>query len=321
MQDLLKSYCDRIDFEAIAGLRAKRLGALQRPHWQELSQLLAELAKSLGAKEFVSDFASAAVSVGQSADLSAEQHEKLKRAVELLIPWRKGPFSLFGLEIDSEWRSNLKWDRVHPVLGNLAGKKLADVGCGNGYYMFRALSLNPECVIGFDPSESFYFAFNLVQSFIRDKRLSYELLGAEHVSLFPNFFDVVLCMGVLYHHRDPLKLLHSMREGIKPGGKIIVESICIPGKEPVSLTPEGRYAGMKNVYFVPTIPALVNWLKKTGFEGVEVCSDIEMTVDEQRSTKFAPFRSYGDVVDREDRTKTVEGYPVPRRVIVSANSR
>lgn len=318
MQDLLETYCDIIDFEAITRLRAEKLLPLQRPYWRELSELLKELATSIGRREFASDFTSAAVSLGKGADLSAEQHKKLARAVELLIPWRKGPFSLFGLEIDSEWRSNLKWDRVAPVLGNLAGKKLADLGCGNGYYMLRALSLNPECVIGFDPSEACYFAFNLVQSFIRDKRLQYEILGAEQVTHLPNFFDVVLCMGVLYHQRDPLALLRNMREGIKSGGKIIVESICIPGEETLSLAKEERYAGMKNVYFVPSVPALVSWLKGAGFVDVEVHSDVEMRVDEQRSTKFAPFKSYEDVLDSEDKTKTVEGYPIPRRVIVSA---
>ena len=61
----------------------------------------------------------------------------LHRHLHALQPWRKGPFSLFGVQIDTEWRSDWKWNRVAPHLSPLAGRRVLDVGCGNGYYGWR----------------------------------------------------------------------------------------------------------------------------------------------------------------------------------------
>ena len=40
----------------------------------------------------------------------------LRDQLQTLQPWRKGPFSLFGVHIDTEWRSDWKWSRVAPHL-------------------------------------------------------------------------------------------------------------------------------------------------------------------------------------------------------------
>jgi tRNA (mo5U34)-methyltransferase len=66
--------------------------------------------------------------------------------LEALRPWKKGPLSLFGVGIDTEWRSDWKWARLAPELDPLAGKVVADVGCANGYFMYRMLAENPKLV-------------------------------------------------------------------------------------------------------------------------------------------------------------------------------
>lgn len=46
-------------------------------------------------------------------ELSAGETRRLNSILEQLKPWRKGPFSLYGINIDTEWRSDWKWDRVY----------------------------------------------------------------------------------------------------------------------------------------------------------------------------------------------------------------
>ncbi len=50
-----------------------------------------------------------AVRIGCEADLSDLDRQALREQLQRLHPWRKGPYSLFGIDIDAEWRSDWKW--------------------------------------------------------------------------------------------------------------------------------------------------------------------------------------------------------------------
>ncbi len=106
-----------------------------------------------------------AVELSSNKKISDEEYQKIKKVSELLIPWRKGPFKLFGLDLDSEWRSNLKWDRIKSYLPDLEGKNILDIGSNNGYYMFRLAAYNPKLVLGIDPVMHNYAQFNFLQKF------------------------------------------------------------------------------------------------------------------------------------------------------------
>lgn len=60
---------------------------------------------------------------------SDHQREEIKKLLRGLMPWRKGPFSLYGVNIDTEWRSDWKWQRILPHLSSLEGRTVLDVGC------------------------------------------------------------------------------------------------------------------------------------------------------------------------------------------------
>ncbi|MCB0310838.1 MAG: tRNA 5-methoxyuridine(34)/uridine 5-oxyacetic acid(34) synthase CmoB [Bdellovibrionales bacterium] len=254
----------------------------------------------------------------ECADPTPEGLELVTRAVESLIPWRKGPFEICGLPIDAEWRSDLKWKRVVGLLKSRAVGRLADIGCNNGYYMYRALELDPELVVGFDPNARFYYQFDLIQRFLRIPNLYFEPLGIDDVDLFPNFFDTVICMGVIYHRRDPHLAVQKIYECMKPGGYLLFESLAIPGEGAICLLPSDRYAKMKNVWFVPSAEGMQALLEKNGFIDVKIESVDKVTEIEQRKTKYAPFESLKDYLDQNDASKTVEGYPAPLRVLCSA---
>ncbi len=258
------------------------------------------------------------VRIGMRDDISPQDHQQVHAVLRGFMPWRKGPFQVFGIDIDAEWRSNRKWERIMPHLPDLSGKIIADIGCNNGYYMFRMAGHNPLAVIGFEPYHHHYFTFKTLNSFAGQANLHLELLGVEHMPLYETCFDVVFLMGIIYHRISPLEMLKDVKKSMKPGGTLIVESQAIPGEEPMALFPAERYAKVPGTYFVPTAACVKNWLTRVGFDKVEVFCSHRMSNTEQRRTEWMEFESYDDFIDPENLELTVEGYPAPLRVFLKA---
>lgn len=258
------------------------------------------------------------VEIGHLDEFSQKEHELFLKVLKYFIPWKKGPFKLFGHEIDAEWRSDLKWDRIAARMRPLKDKIVADIGCHNGYFMFRMAAHEPKLVIGFEPYAKHWHAFSLMQRYANLPNLCFELLGIEHIHLFPQFFDTVFCLGILYHHTDPIGLLSKIYSSLKKGGELIVDCQGIAGEMPVALTPQGRYAKARGIWFLPTISALQIWLKRARFQKIECFYDEPLTSLEQRTTTWAPIPSLRDFLHPDDSSLTVEGYPAPRRFYVKA---
>ena len=255
-------------------------------------------------------------SVGSFEDLTQEEYEVILKTAKSLIPWRKGPFKVFGLEIDSEWQSNIKYNLIRPYF-NLKDKVVADIGCNNGYYMFRMLEDKPKRLVGFDPSPLTLHQFEFINHFVKSD-IIYEMLGVEHLEYYNHKFDFIFMLGVLYHRPDPVGTLKSLARGLNSKGEILIDTFMIDGEEELCLTPNKRYSKIPNIYFIPTIPALKNWLERAGFEDIEVLATTVTTSDEQRKTEWSFDQSLEDFLDENDKTKTVEGYPAPKRVYVKA---
>jgi tRNA (mo5U34)-methyltransferase len=249
-------------------------------------------------------------------DLSTEALEQIKQTALLMKPWRKGPFKINELFIDSEWQSQIKYNLLEPHF-DLEDKIVGDIGCNNGYYLFRMLTQKPKKLIGFDPSAIYYSQFQFIDHFI-NSYIVYELLGVEHVEHYEHKFDVLFCLGVLYHRSDPVMMLKSLYKGLNKGGELILDTFMIDGEEEVCLTPKERYSKIPNIYFVPTVPALINWCHRAGFESVEVITTMVTEPNEQRKTEWIDTQSLEDYLDPDDPTKTVEGYPAPKRVYIKA---
>ncbi len=257
--------------------------------------------------------------VGKKEDLTQEEHNLVLQTAKKLIPWRKGPFNLFGLEIDSEWQSNIKYNLIRPYF-NLKDKVVADIGCNNGYYMFRMLEDKPKRLIGFDPSPLTMLQFDFINHFVKSD-IIYEKLGVEHLEGYNHKFDFIFMLGVLYHRPDPVGCLKSLAKGLNENGEILIDTFMIDGEQEVALTPNSRYSKIPNIYFIPTISALKNWLNRAGFEEIEILAITTTTSEEQRKTAWSFEQSLEDFLDKEDPSKTVEGYPAPKRVYVKARKK
>lgn len=265
-------------------------------------------------------FDQAAVTLGRADELSTEQQSHLRPLLEAMKPWKKGPYSLFGIDIDAEWRSDWKWQRFERHCPNLTGQTVADIGCHNGYFMFRMLAHNPELVVGFEPVAPHWLSFHFLNELAGQSRLQFELLGAEHIDLFPRTFDTIFCLGILYHHTDPVGLLRKMLQALKPHGHLMIDCQGIPGDSPLTLVPRKRYAGARGIWFLPTESALINWVRRAGFSQAETIFAEPLSTEEQRATPWAPIRSLAERLDPANPNKTMEGYPAPWRYYVKAQA-
>jgi tRNA (mo5U34)-methyltransferase len=311
----LKSNLESQAYRYIQQERELRSHRLDRP---ALGDKLSAIREVSHLKAKSCDFTKDAVRIGDATEVSPEEQKMLKKNLLQLLPWRKGPFDVFGIHIDSEWQSYKKWNRVLPKLPPLQGKVIADIGCSNGYYMYRMLPYQPEVVFGFEPTIRFHLMFKMLNGFADQENLFHELLGVEHIAQFKECFDVIFLMGILYHHPEPMRILSDVKEALKPGGVLIVETQGIPGKEPVALFPEKRYAKVPGTYFVPTVSCLQHWLERSKYGSIDIFYQHPMNSGEQRKSEWMPFESYDDFIDPKDSTKTVEGYPAPIRIYLRA---
>jgi len=256
------------------------------------------------------------LTIGKDSDLNEDEKKVILDTAKILIPWRKGPFNLFGLEIDSEWQSNIKYNLIRPHF-DLKDKVVADIGCNNAYYMFRMLDDNPKRLIGFDPSALTMLQFDFINHFVKSD-IVYEKLGVEHLSVYNHSFDFIFMLGVLYHRADPVGTLKLLRNALNKDGEVMIDTFMIDGEDEVALTPNGRYSKIPNIYFVPTVNALKNWLSRAGFCDIETIAITTTSSEEQRKTDWSFDQSLEDFLDPNDKTKTVEGYPAPKRVYMKA---
>ena len=299
------------DDAALAGVLKK----LRLEHWLEPLQALSTERMSASAH---GDFArwKAAVDGLGSASSDAQRRALLLQ----LAPWRKGPFDVGGVHIDSEWRSDLKWQRVAGAIESLPGRRVLDVGCGNGYYALRMAEAGASAVLGIDPTLLYVMQFLAVTSNRNDLPVAVLPLRLQELPDACRAFDTTFSMGVLYHQRSPIEHLRQLRSTLRHSGQLVLETIFIPGEESFASTPADRYARMKNVWLLPTLAELATWLQRTGYRDIEIIDTAITTSEEQRSTEWMNFESLAEALDPRDPTRTVEGWPAPRRVVVTATA-
>ena len=301
--------------EAILSLRKGRKKQLLEPRIQVYRDAVQQVQEF---KTEAFDFSTAVVKVGNAKEVSPQQQQQFDQSLIAFCPWKKGPFELFGTLIDAEWRSDWKWERILPHISDLKDRKIADIGCHNGYFMFRMANHQPEYVIGFEPYGKHFWNFQLIQNLVQQKMLWFELLGVEHLNLYSNFFDTIFCLGILYHHTDPVSLLKKMYMALAPQGEIIIDCQGIPGELPVALTPRKRYANARGIWFLPTQSCLENWIARAGFSQIHCFFAEPLSTQEQRRTPWANIDSLQAFLDPENSTLTREGYPAPWRYYVIA---
>lgn len=279
-----------------------------------------KISKFAGNQAF--DLNKSAITVAQNSLLSSSEKLEIETALKEFHPWRKGPFSIHDIYIDTEWHSDWKWDRISPHLSSLKGKTVLDIGCGSGYHLWRMAAEEAELLVGVDPGLLFMYQFMVLKHFIGEQVPAYFIpltLEQLPVSRKGGAFDTVFSMGVLYHRRSPIDHIYELKNQMLPGGELVLETLVIPEGYGQLLLPEDRYAQMRNVWFLPSVKELERWLKRCGLINVRCVDEDQTTIEEQRSTEWMTWNSLDSFLDPEDHSKTIEGYPAPLRATFIAN--
>ena len=308
--EALADWAAQLPAQIAKGLNPKRYGDL--PRWQTALDSLPTLTPD------TRHLNRSRVGAEGAADEASRQI--LTDALKGLHPWRKGPFELFGVHIDTEWRSDWKWDRLEQALSPLAGRRVLDVGCGSGYHCWRMRGAGAELVAGIDPTPLFIVQYFALQYYLQDFAVAVLPMGIEHLPEKLAAFDTVFSMGILYHRRSPFDHLLQLRDALRPGGELVLETLVVDGELGHTLVPEGRYSKMGNVWFIPSTATLESWLRKAGFRDIQLVDVSTTTTDEQRSTDWMQFHSLADFLHPDDPSLTVEGYPAPKRAVLIAKN-
>ena len=237
-----------------------------------------------------------------------------------LTPWRKGPFKIQDIALDTEWRSDFKWNRIRDKIQPLAGRNVLDVGCGNGYYALKMHEAGAETVIGIDPTLLFVCQFSALKKMSGVQSVHVMPLRLHELPDNSKTFDTTFSMGVLYHQRNPQEHLTQLRKTLRSGGELILETLVLPGSGSTVLEPKERYARMRNVWHLPTISVLTEWLQDANYADIRVIDVSTTTIAEQRATDWMPFESLSEALDAKDPSLTIEGYPAPTRAVVACAS-
>jgi len=109
---------------------------------------------------------------------------------------------------------------------SMAGLRLLDIGCSDGYFSFEAEKRGASVVaMDFVPED--YTGFSVARR-ILGSAAEYRMDNVYNLS--PDKygqFDVVFFLGVIYHLRKPLAALDAIRTIMKPGGLLFVATMLI----------------------------------------------------------------------------------------------
>ncbi|MCA9407556.1 MAG: tRNA 5-methoxyuridine(34)/uridine 5-oxyacetic acid(34) synthase CmoB [Candidatus Omnitrophica bacterium] len=292
--------------------------ALTSSRWGDLPKWINVLERLPKIQPSSIDLTRDCIVIGRKEDCNEGIQKQLRELLFEFCPWRKGPFEIFDIHIDTEWRSDIKWNRLKDKIVPLKDKLVLDVGCGNGYHCWRMIGAGAKLVAGIDPTMLYALQFQLIQKYVQSQNVAVLPIGVDEMPENLSCFDTVFSMGLLYHRRSPLDHLLQLKSFLKPGGELVLESIVIDGKEGDVLSPKKRYAKMSNVWFIPSELTVVSWLNRMQFKNVRCIDVAPTTSQEQRVSEWSGNESLADFLDPHNSKKTLEGYPAPKRAVFLA---
>lgn len=258
------------------------------------------------------------IEIGSALELQQHGPQDLISHLMQLHPWRKGPFNFFGIDINTEWRSDFKWNRLIEHIEPLEGRKVLDIGCGNGYHCLRIAGEGAKFVLGIDPYILFVIQFLVFKKYLKNYPVFIAPVGVEKLPKNQPFFDTVFSMGVFYHRKSPFDHLQELKAFLRNNGQLVLETLIIDGGKDTVLVPPDRYAKMRNVWFLPSTETMIDWLHRCGFKNPRLVDLSKTTIQEQRSTAWMTYESLPDFLNPQDESLTIENLPAPQRGIFLA---
>lgn len=161
-------------------------------------------------------------------------------------------------------------------LDGLAGKRLLEIGPKHGEDSALLAGLDPAELVLVDLPEKAPLVHEWLPSipcptrFVEGNLL---FLSAGEIEELGRF-DLVWCLGVLYHNAEQLRLIRRLRTLCRDGGKVVVESHVVarlPFRDAnvVQLHWPRPWGGIPTITHVPSRRAIASWLEMAGFDRIE----------------------------------------------------
>jgi tRNA (mo5U34)-methyltransferase len=99
--------------------------------------------------------------------------------------------------------------------GSLSGKRVLDLGCNAGYWSLRAVQAGCDFALGIDGRQMHIDQANFVFDVNEIDRSRYEFVRGDVYATDLSAsgpFEIVLCLGLLYHVSDPAALIEKIGE-------------------------------------------------------------------------------------------------------------
>ena len=148
--------------------------------------------------------------------------EEIKQRIDSFSRWHyqfdlKGnPTPIFDKKVAIRHRQRKKYffdPLVRLLGGSLAGKRVLDLGCNAGFWSLRAIGGGCDYILGIDGRQEHIDQANFVFEVKEIPKRRYDFVEGNIFDLdLRKFgkFDVVLCLGLMYHISKPMELLEQI---------------------------------------------------------------------------------------------------------------
>lgn len=216
-------------------------------------------------------------------------HDQIVTRVRELAPWFHN-LSLKGVATAPDHflgdYPSVKWDRfAHAVPADLRGRTVLDIGSNAGFYAIEMKKRGAERVVAMEP-DGRYLAQAKFAAAVSDCDIEFQQCSIYDLPLVQEKFDIVLCMGVLYHLRYPLLALDLIRryavnellifQCMLRGSKDVAPlEADYPFEEEAIFNADGfprmnfvehKYAGDGTNWWVPNAACAMAMLRSAGFD-------------------------------------------------------
>jgi SAM-dependent methyltransferase len=163
--------------------------------------------------------------------------------------------------------------------GSLRGRRVLDLGCNAGWWSLRAAEAGADFVAGIDGRQMHVDQANLVfeAKGIDPSRYSFGVADVLRDKWPDGPFDVVLCLGLLYHVSDPIGLLDRISE--TNTDLLVIDTAVADGagsywRSRTDSADDPRSAVGAKTVLIPSRRALVDLVKSHGYRVVPLAPNM-----------------------------------------------